>query len=147
MLGKLAKWLRILGYDTLYYQFIDDNTLIRNALIMNRTLLTRDEEAFQKFESQDKLFIRSAGVMEQLKQVIEEMGLDVESQLLTRCVLCNAVLTPLDKGSVKDLVPEYVFKTQQNFSFCNLCKKVYWKGTHRTKMIEKLKNLESLVTL
>jgi uncharacterized protein with PIN domain len=147
MLGTLAKWLRILGYDTLYYRFIEDTALIQKALRTQRTLLTRDEEVFRKFKSPDKLLIQSDDVMSQLKQVIEEKKLEVGSQLFTRCVLCNTRLIRVDKEEIQHLVPEYVFKTQQEFSICNHCKKIYWKGTHRTRMMEKLKNLEESLKL
>lgn len=145
MLGKLAKWLRILGYDTLYYRVIEDRALIQIALRTDRILLTRDEEVFQKFEGGNKLLIQSDFVMDQLKQVIEEKKLEIKNHLFIRCVLCNTELIQIDKGDVQDRVPEFVFKTQQYFSFCNRCKKIYWRGTHRTKMIERLKNLESAI--
>jgi len=145
MLGKLAKWLRILGYDTLYYRAIDDDTLMEMARRTHRVLLTRDEEVFQKFEGLNKMFIRSDYLSDQLRQVIEERKLIVGDRLFSRCILCNTELIQVNKAEVRDLVPEYVFNTQRYFSFCQQCKKIYWKGTHRTKMIEKLKILEGSI--
>jgi uncharacterized protein len=141
MLGKLAKWLRILGHDVIYGQHLSGYGLIRAARVEHRLILTRDR-GLKKKQPPDFLFIESDHCREQLRQVIEACGLRATDNAFTRCLECNFVLEPRSKASVEKIVPPYVFATQENFSCCPKCHRVYWPGTHHQKMIEDLKSLE-----
>ena len=140
MLGRLVKWLRVLGQDVIYGPHLTGYGLIRAARQENRLILTRDRGLKIK-QPPDFIFIESDRYSEQLKQVIEACGLDASARLFTRCLNCNSQLQPKPKESVKGIVPPYVFSTQENFSWCPKCRRVYWPATHHERMVEELKNL------
>lgn len=140
MVGKLAKWLRILGCDTWYFHAVSNEILLQNVLETGRILLTRDTALFRRIPKGSGLFIESDHVEEQLKQVIEAVPLDlVHAEILTRCVRCNKRLQPVEKSEIEAQVPEFVYHTQTEFSRCRGCGKVYWKGSHQAHIIETLK--------
>lgn len=141
MLGKLARWMRTLGYDVAYDAHIDDNELLRRAIEEGRTILTRDTRLVIRRSAVGRVFfINDDLVGEQLKQVVKELP-PVEKKLLTRCLRCNVLLEKLPRESVEDRVPPYVFKTQSDFSACPSCHRIYWGATHREKMMEDLRKL------
>jgi uncharacterized protein with PIN domain len=132
MLGKLAKWLRMMGYDTAYLNRATDDELVRIAIREDRFLLTRDHFLAERRIVRSRcLFINSPKTHEQVNQVIHDLSLNPPNEcFFTRCVLCNGEIYPVSKESVVDEVPPYVYKTQDTFSRCTTCGKVYWKGTH-----------------
>ena len=140
MLGRLAKWLRIIGQDVIYGRHLTGYGLIRAARAENRLILTRDRRLKQK-QPPLFLFIDSNHYREQLRQVIRECGLEPGKNLLARCSECNALLQARAKATVETLVPPYVFSTQEKFSWCPTCRRVYWPATHHQTMLEELKNI------
>ncbi len=140
MLGKLAKWLRIIGHDVAYGSHLAGYGLIRTARKEGRLILTRDR-GIRKKSPPDYLLIESNQFREQLKQVMDAYGLDPFKHAFTRCVECNFLLEPIPKDSVQEKVPPHVFSTQEKFSFCRHCQRVYWPATHLQKMLEELKGL------
>ena len=140
MLGKLAKWLRIIGQDVIYGEHLSGYGLIRAARAENRLILTRDR-GLKKKQPPDFLFIESDYYREQLRQVIQACGLSALDKVFTRCLECNLVLERRSKPSVERVVPPYVFTTQENFSWCPRCRRVYWPATHHERMLEELKRL------
>lgn len=138
MLGRLVRWLRIIGQDATYGSHLSGYGLIRAARREGRLILTRDRSIARK-NPPDYLLIESDQFREQLKQVIGLYGLDPLKDAFTRCVECNTVLQPISKRSVEEKVPPYVFATQERFSFCQKCRRVYWPATHQKKMLEELK--------
>lgn len=143
MLGKLARWMRTLGYDVEYSSGIDDSELLSKAAAGGRTILTRDTLLMKRRAARGRtVFIESDDASSQLKQVVSIFPIEGD-KLLTRCIRCNAILEDLDKGSVKEKVPPYVFATQDEFSTCPVCKRVYWGATHKKRMLEDLKKLLS----
>jgi uncharacterized protein with PIN domain len=140
MLGKLAKWLRVLGHDAIYGEHLSGPGLIRVARAENRLILTRDR-GLKKKQPQDYLFIESDHYREQVRQVIRACGLKPLDHAFTRCLECNLVLEPRSKAEVEKRVPPYVFVTQEHFSWCPKCRRVFWPGTHHQKMLEELKQL------
>jgi len=125
MLGKLAKWLRILGYDVLYYRDLEDEQLIRLAEAEGRVLLTGDEELGRR----RGILISSDDWREQLHELVGVIELDRRS-VFTRCIECNLPLERISRAEVEGLVPPYVFATQEEFGRCPQCGRIYWKGTH-----------------
>ena len=128
MLGRLAKWLRILGYDTAYLPDLDDNHLVRLARAEGRILVTSDRELARR-RGLACLLIESDDLEEQLQQVISDLKLET-AQPFSRCPVCNTPLQDVEKRLVKDRVPPYVFQTQEQFSLCPQCDRIYWRGTH-----------------
>ncbi|OGP17535.1 MAG: hypothetical protein A2V21_303010 [Deltaproteobacteria bacterium GWC2_55_46] len=139
MLGKLARWMRTLGYDVEYDTHIEDTELIKRATAEQRLILTRDTRLIERRGARKRVFfIKSDLVGEQLRQVAGEFPPD-DSLLLTRCLRCNALLKDVPKESVKAKVPPYVFQTQAEFSVCPVCQRTYWGATHRERMLEDLR--------
>ena len=139
-LGRLAKWLRTLGYDTLFFDEISDNELVSKALKEDRIILTRDTKLVELKVVSKYLLIQSDIPLKQLKQVKEKFNLETsEEKLFTRCPVCNTPLVKIEKEKVKDKVPTYVYKTQLNFVFCKRCNKIFWSATHVERMKHRLK--------
>jgi uncharacterized protein len=140
MLGKLAKWLRIMGQDVSYGQHLSGHGLIHAARLENRLILTRDRK-LRRLQPPDFLFIESDQYREQLRQVIRACRLDPLDKAFTRCLECNIVLERRSKPSVEKIVPPYVLATQENFSSCPRCRRIYWPATHHQRMLEELQEL------
>ena len=138
MLGRLVKWLRVIGQDVIYGPHLTGYGLIRAGRAEGRLILTRDKRLKQK-QPPPFVFIESDHYREQLRQVIQECGLKPGRGLFTRCVECNTVLQARAKETVEKLVPPYVFSTQEIFSWCSMCQRVYWPATHHEKMLEELR--------
>ena len=139
--GKLARWLRMLGYDTLFINDIDDEELIAIGLREKRVLLTKDTQIMLRrvvtSGRLNSLLIEYDNPKDQLRQVARTLNLDQERKF-TRCLECNELLVPRSKGEVQDLVPPYVFKTQSNYYQCPTCHRVYWRATHWQRMNREL---------
>jgi len=132
MLGSLAKWLRIMGYDTLYFRLIDDNELVRIAKQENRMLLTRDMGICRSKKAGDCLLIRSQDTVEQIKEVFKALGARSGKVISAqRCVFCNGELLLVERSAIFAEVPEYVLWNAKAFLKCGDCGKVYWEGSHR----------------
>lgn len=145
MLGRLARYMRILGLDVLYISQISDRDLISLAKKENRIVLTRDTHLLRRREFSKNilryLFIEKDAVRDQLAQVAREYHIPLRVSLI-RCLECNTPLQPVDKERVHPYVPPYVFQTQQDFSHCHKCDKYYWAGTHlglMEKMLAEIK--------
>ncbi len=132
MLGRLARWLRLQGYDTAYDNRADDLQLAHRARAEGRVLLTRDHELAAR-RGLRTLLIESEVLEEQLRQVRETLGPPPEPALL-RCSVCNAVLEPVDDAQVADCVPPYVLRSHKEFKRCPGCGRVYWAGSHVERM-------------
>ena len=141
MLGKLAKWLRILGYDTLYFHKIDDDDLFDKVMYTRSILLTRDTKLFVKIPYNSGLFINSDHVKEQLQQVVLALHLDCSEAFLSRCIACNMKLESVEKLEIETRVPDFIYYTHTDFSHCSHCGKVYWKGSHQSHIQETLRQL------
>jgi len=144
MLGKLVKWLRILGFDTTYPSFDDDLSLILTARQEDRILLTRDTNLIKRRNVCDFLFIKGDHWEEQLLGIIKGLKLKInfDSKIFSRCSLCNTLTKNVAKKEVKNYVPPYVFLTQNKFVYCPSCKKYYWRGTHWQRMTQIIQNLK-----
>ncbi len=141
MLGKLAKWLRILGYDTIYVRTEDDKKLIDIAEREGRILLTRDTH-LARLWIVPTLLIKSQEVSSQLTQIIIRYNLDLEENLLSRCPLCNIEVSPIDKERVFNYVPKLVYETYNEFWTCKNCRKYYWEGTHWENIKKRLEEIK-----
>ncbi len=138
MLGRLAKWLRVLGYDTLYWRG-DDAGLVRLALAEDRLLLTRDTRLPSRLPPGRTLLIESDHYEEQLHQVAGRLG--VPLQVGHRCLRCNQPLEPAAKAEVRGQVPEFVWDRHDRFARCPRCRRIYWEGTHYARMLATLERV------
>jgi len=140
MLGTLAKWLRVCGFDTYYAKrHMKDKELIDVAKKENRVIITRDRELIYnaRREQIKTIKIETHILDEQIKIILGNFDINKDS-VLTRCLICNNILEKVSKKEVKDKVPEKIFENNKEFFFCPKCNKIYWKGTHYNKMIEKI---------
>lgn len=138
-LGRLCKWLRILGFDAEYYKEDNLASLIIRALRDKRTVITRRKE----IGDLKIVIISSDHVKEQIQEVLTVFDYRLEkAKMFSRCVVCNQELVPADKEKVRDKVPEYVFQTQDRFFCCEKCGRVYWQGTHWGNVQDFLKNIK-----
>lgn len=141
MLGKLARWLRTLGYDAAYSRQISDRELVQEAVRQGRVILTRDTLLVKRKAVVGRsFFVESDNINEQLRQVDKRFKLDA-SRALTRCLRCNAVLEKIERDLIKGGVPVFVYETQKEFSKCPSCGRIYWAGTHRDGMIKTLSDI------
>jgi uncharacterized protein with PIN domain len=140
MLGRLAKWLRLMGYDAAYETDADDLHLARRARSENRVLLTRDHELAQR-RGLHTLLITSQDLEEQIEQVKETFGPPPDAAL-SRCSLCNVPLETVSPVEIADRVPPYVLRTHDTFRRCPDCAKIYWAGSHIEHMREQVKDFD-----
>ena len=141
MLGRLAKWLRAIGYDTVYHTGGGDSALVQQALEEDRIILTRDSHLVKRKLARKSFLVRGDQPREQLKQVVKELGLDVESGLFTRCLVCNRELVSVGKEDVRGRIPIYTYLTQSRFYKCPGCGRIYWPGTHKDSMLEVISSI------
>lgn len=127
MLGRLAKWLRLAGYDTMYWRDGSDEALIRQAEAEGRLIVTRDHQLAGR-RGVRALLIEAETLDEQIAAVRTALG--GSPQPFTRCAECNGTLVELSREEARSLVPPYVWHTQFHFRRCSDCGRVYWKGTH-----------------
>lgn len=142
MLGRLATWLRILGFDTWYFREIDDQELLKLHKETGRILLTRDTGLVRCRGIGGHLLVRGNGWREQLREVVGALALDVcREAMLSRCPLCNRPLRQLTPEEAYGRVPDHVAVSTSSFRGCSSCDKVYWAGTHRKRMEEVVSTL------
>lgn len=139
MLGRLARWLRALGFDTAYDAALADRELLRLARAEGRMLLTRDRQLSAR-RGVRALLVTSDRVDEQLGQVLSRLP-SRRGGAFGRCLLCNHPLIEVDRGSVEARVPEWVWETQVGFRYCGRCGRVFWRGTHWARMVARLREL------
>lgn len=132
MLGRLARWLRALGYDTLYDASWEDHFLARLAQEEGRILLTRDVALAQRVGAR-AIWIESETLGLQLAQLRAVLNVRAVAPF-SRCLCCNALVRPATPMAVRCRVPEYVYATQSTFYACPDCGRVYWPGTHWARM-------------
>lgn len=133
MVGKLARYLRMAGCDVLYMNDASDDEIIKIARETDRIVLTRDSLMLTRKEFKNGtlkyLHIKDEKVKNQLEQVKSELNFPLKPNLI-RCIECNRKLVKVEKEEIKNRIPPYVYKTQENFLYCKNCDKYYWRGTH-----------------
>ncbi len=142
--GKLAKWLRVMGYDTLFPRTGDDNDLVRIALREDRILVTRDAGfGLRRAVRNGQMLVvqvEADDLRSQLCQLVRDLKLNPVARF-SRCVLCNEPLHPLNKQDAAGRVPSYVFRNHCKFMECPGCRRLFWRGTHWSNMISELDQL------
>ena len=130
MLGRLARWLRILGCDVLYGSNFSGKGLLAAARSGDRVMLTRDRGVLRGGNLPRHLFVERDHVREQLRQVVDAFALSPTERLFRRCVECNGELEVVPREAATGLVPPFVLETQPDFRRCVRCRHLYWYATH-----------------
>ncbi len=145
MLGTLARWLRLLGFDTLYFQNADDEFLVNLARAENRILITRDKGILYP----NSIVLDLEPLTNQIARIMNLLGVNkvVLNPLLSRCPHCNSKIKAVSPTSVVDIVPEKVASNFDEFFACSnpSCKQVYWKGSHWKNMLVRISEINSLL--
>jgi uncharacterized protein with PIN domain len=136
MVGRLARWLRIMGVDVSYSNTYEDDEILRIAESENRIVLTRDV-ALAARRRDSCLFIEDDHYKEQIRQVVRAFDLR-DFKFFSRCPECNVLLEDINKEAVFEKVPPYVYLTQERFATCPSCGRVYWRGTHTDEMLKRI---------
>lgn len=143
MLGRLAKWLRILGYDTGYLPASDAGSLLKVAREERRVILTRNRHLPPESRNFRILLIESDHWRQQLAEVLRAFRLRPGQGRFRRCLICNQRLTALEKGQAEGKVPDFVFVHNESFFRCPRCDRIFWQGSHLSSMAEILCGLPS----
>ncbi len=133
MLGNVARWLRLLGYDTLYYRRIDDWKILRIAEQEGRIIVTRDRGLHNRARRKGlrSILLEQDEMHERLAYIALAAGIRLYVDLdLSRCPVCNGELIKVSKELVRDKVPRRVYEKHEDFWLCKRCGKVYWMGSH-----------------
>lgn len=133
--GRLAAYLRMLGFDTWYERNADDPLLAAVSRDQNRLLLTRDVGLLKRRDVTKGYCVRSDKPHEQLREVVTRFGLRERISPFARCMDCNGQLLPVPKHEVEPLLPPHTRETKQEFSRCAVCGKIFWRGSHHTRML------------
>lgn len=133
-LGKLARYLRMAGFDVLYKNNFTDNDLVKRSLGEKRIILTQDRDILKRNEVTHGYWVRNKTAEDQLKEVIERFQLKNLINEFTRCLECNTLLNKVDKENVISQLPPKVKEWHNEFYECPGCKKIYWKGSHYERM-------------
>jgi uncharacterized protein with PIN domain len=139
-LGKLAKWLRLLGFDTIYAANTTGEQLIDVA--RGRILLTRTKRIRDMKIANHRIFIASNHPFEQLKEVVLALGIaKKDMRPFSRCVHCNASVRLLEKEDARGKVPDYIWETRDAFHTCSHCRRIYWSGSHVQRSRDLIKKI------
>jgi uncharacterized protein len=138
MLGRIARMLRMLGYDTLYSPETTAAQLVEIARQGERIVLTRGVIERRFPQVSNVVRVGSEYAPEQLREVVGRFRLDTRAGLWTRCTLCNAAIEPVDKTIVQPAVPPKVFQIYRDFFRCSFCGHVYWRGSHVERITRNL---------
>jgi uncharacterized protein with PIN domain len=130
MLGRLARWLRILGFDTAYEPDLDDGDLVRRAVRQRRIILTRDRRLPDEWRVSGVRVLGAQTPMEQLREVEAAFAICRDAQPFTRCSRCNERLHAASSDDVGPDVPPRVLLDRKRFRRCPRCRRVYWSGSH-----------------
>jgi uncharacterized protein with PIN domain len=140
-LGRLTKWLRLLGFDTQYEGDLADKKFI-DTLENDRILLTRTQRIRNQFASRRMIFVESDHLEQQLKQIFRELGLKADqTKPFSRCLQCNVPIVAVAKSCLWGHIPDYIFETHDHFNQCPQCNRVFWPGSHTRRSLVKIRQL------
>jgi uncharacterized protein with PIN domain len=135
-LGRLARYLRMLGFDTLYENALPDRQLVQTSVHERRVLLTRDRELLMHRELTHGVFVRGERPRDQLRYIVERLDLARTCQPFSRCMDCNAELVAADPSTLIGEVPPAVLSNHRHFQSCTGCSRVFWRGSHYARMVK-----------
>jgi uncharacterized protein with PIN domain len=143
--GKLARRLRMMGYDSVFFSGDDDSGMVKQALAEDRIILTRDTGIMKRRAVSSgrvrAVLIASEAPEEQMSQLMSLCDLKGQSRPFTLCLECNQRLETRSREQVAGRVPPYVYRTQTQYMECPGCHRIYWRGTHWKAMLNRLEKL------
>jgi uncharacterized protein len=134
MLGRLARWLRVLGYDTWYDDRVADPVLVQLANDEDRVLLTLDRHLLRELRPARSIELRQDTPLAQLQHIVQALQLAPPPELFTRCLLCNALLEEVPRADALPLLPAGVQEIEGAVRRCPACGRMYWDGSHVRRM-------------
>lgn len=145
--GKLVKWLRMMGFDTVFFDEPDDGRMVKIALAQGRTVITRDSEFIKRraiTSGRVKAILVAGDCSEnQMLTVLRKLDLAGKEHPFTRCLECNTDLQGLDKSEAEKAVPSRVSEIHDQYMVCPACHRIYWRGTHWKAMANKLHEFDA----
>jgi uncharacterized protein with PIN domain len=142
MLGKLARWLRILGHDVAYDNQINDDALLFKAIDENRILLTRDRPLYARAGAVKVVHIDHDDLDSQIAQLVSDIDLDLYRPTFTRCLHCNVLINEVSPDEARASVPPFVLRSQSRIYHCPSCDRYYWPGSHFKRMNDRLSRIQ-----
>jgi uncharacterized protein with PIN domain len=144
-LGKLARYLRMLGFDAAYDRDRDDDTIIDLSLEQKRIILTRDIEILKQSRVTHGYWLRHHQPPEQLQEVLLSLDLSRQLRPFTRCMDCNGQIQPVARSTISTQVDPDIFNRFEAFWRCRDCRKIYWQGSHYHRMLERIRKIELIM--
>ncbi len=142
MLGKLAKELRMMGYDTIYYRGQDIYPMIQLARQESRVILTRNTKLVPKKLEDRIIRVTEDNPLLQLKELIQKGHISLNADnLFSRCLLCNVLIDEIPREEAEGKVPDFIFYQQKAFYRCSQCGRIYWQGSHQGNMKKRVEEL------
>ena len=141
-LGKLARWLRILGHDVAYDNQIHDDDLLFKAKDENRILLTRDRPLYARAGAVKVVYVNHDDLDNQIAQLVSDIDLDLDRPPFTRCLHCNVLIDEASPDEARASVPPFVLKSQPRIYHCPCCDRYYWPGSHFKLMNDRLSRIQ-----
>lgn len=141
-LGTLAKYLRLLGFDTIYRNNLEDVEIINLSVKGQRIILTRDLLILKNGKVTHGYFVRETIPMKQLREIVRRFDLKDHFNPFHRCLECNGIISNVDKSEIENEIQENTRKAFQEFYQCQICKKIYWKGSHYERMMKMVTGLK-----
>ncbi|HNW99796.1 MAG TPA: Mut7-C RNAse domain-containing protein [Candidatus Cloacimonadota bacterium] len=139
-LNRMARWLRLLGYDAAIIPAIPVSELIRRTISEERVLITRSIRIYKDKRPFPRFLIQSDNHLQQIKELLPSLQID-DQFFFTRCICCNRPLYPIEKDKVAGLIPERAFAKHDEFFVCRHCGRFYWAGTHWDAMKKTITDL------
>jgi uncharacterized protein len=140
-LGTLARYLRLLGFDTFYRNNLEDEEIIELSLLEQRIILTRDLPILKNGRVTHGYFVRQTNPGKQIVEIVSRFDLKDQFKPFTLCLDCNGRIIKVDKPAIVNKLRENTRKSFQEFYQCSSCKKIYWKGSHYERMMKMVKGL------
>jgi hypothetical protein len=142
-LGRLTRYLRMMGFDVLYNNDFNDDEIVEISLNEKGAILTKDRGILKRNQVTHGYWVRNIEVEEQVKEVLKRFDLQKEIKEFTRCIECNEPLKSIKKETIIDQLPPRVANSQNDFYRCPVCKKIYWKGTHYLRMLKFIQSIKN----
>lgn len=140
-LGKLARYLRMLGFDALYRNDYDDAELAQLSRDQGRILLTRDRGLLMRNMVTHGYWVRSTHPMAQAAEVVARFDLVDAARPFSRCLCCNGLLRAVEKTAIRDRLEPRTARYYDEFAICTVCGRVFWKGSHYERMLRLVRQL------
>jgi uncharacterized protein len=141
-LARLAKWLRLLGYDTVVFTRVAGREMLRLAEAQQRVVLTKRQDMLERQFSGMLYLVSAKDTGSQLQEIMTKFSLEIEKKRMFQiCLKCNEELLSMEKEEVRDLVPAYVIANYSEFTRCPHCQSIYWPGTHQRNFLQLLEKL------